>query len=79
MPAPTVAPRLRSVRSTVPIVVGGLALVVLTAVLNLTGDATHFRDDLGGTPVMIMLAVAASAATVIAYDFKRGATVLTPA
>ena len=69
--------RLRSVRSTAPTIVGVLLLIVLTAVLNLNGAPDAFRDDLGGAAVMVILAVAAGVATVVAYEFKRGATALT--
>jgi hypothetical protein len=69
--------RLRSVRSTVPILVGVLGLAVLTALLNLSASPGQFGDDLGGASMLILLVVASAAATVVAYEFKRGGTALT--
>jgi hypothetical protein len=69
--------RLRTVRSTMPILVGALGLAVLTAVLNFGASPSQFRDDLGGVPMLILILVSSAAATVVAYAFKRGETALT--
>jgi hypothetical protein len=70
--------RLRTVRSTFPAAAGAALLITLTAVLNLRSEtSSEFEHDLGGAGILIALVVATSAATTIAYDFKRGSTALT--
>jgi hypothetical protein len=69
--------RLRTVRSTVPSVLGALLFITATTIGNTASRPSDFKLALGGAPLLVAILIAGGVATIIGYDYKRGAVGLT--